>query len=454
MQKHLEVCVLAAGMGKRMKSDKPKALQPIGGRPMLEHLLESIDALGASRVHVVIGKGAEHVQAAFKSRAINWIFQTEQKGTGHAVQQAIPEVDPDARLLMLLGDAPLITSQTLARLVDEDCDLAVLSVDQPDPYNYGRIIRDTTGQVLRIVEERDATIEERAIHEINTGVMSARSARLLAGWLDQLNSDNDQGEFLLTDIVAIASNEKNIVHAVKAPDPVEVAGVNSFEQLARLEREFQRRIASRLMADGVHLVDPARLDVRGRLVTGRNVHIDANCVFEGDCELGDNVRIGPNCFITDSRIGANTQIRANSVIENAETDSDCTIGPFARLRPGTRLGKDVGIGNFVEVKNTTVGDGSKASHLSYLGDAELGSGVNIGAGTITCNYDGVDKHRTRISDHVFVGSNTALVAPVTIGEGSTIGAGSTITRDVEPRHLAVARGRQKTIANWKGRRDS
>ena len=454
MQNHLEVCVLAAGLGKRMKSDNPKALQPIGGRPMLEHLLASIEDLGAARGHVVIGKGAELMRAAFAGRGINWILQTEQRGTGHAVQQAMPEVEPGARLLMLLGDAPLVTSDTLKRLVAEECDLAVLSVDQPDPFNYGRIIRDTNGQVLRIVEERDASAEERKIHEINTGVMSARSATMLAGWLGQLDDDNEQGEFLLTDIVGIANREGRIVHAVKAADPIEVAGVNSLEQLARLEREFQRRIASGLMADGVHLLDPARIDVRGRLTTGRNVHIDVNCIFEGDCVLGDNVRVGPNCYIKDSHIGEGTEVRANSVIEGAETQADCTIGPFARLRPGTRLGKDVGIGNFVEVKNTTVGDASKASHLTYLGDAELGDGVNIGAGTITCNYDGVDKHRTVISDNVFVGSNTALVAPVTIGEGSTIGAGSTITRDVEPDHLAIARGRQKTIGNWKGPRDN
>lgn len=449
----LEVCILAAGLGKRMKSVRPKALHTIAGRPMLDHLLTSIEALSADRIHVVVGKGADDVKATFPESAINWVEQREQHGTGHAVMQVMPHVASGARLLILLGDEPLIRAETMSRLAGEACDLGVLSVDQENPFNYGRIVRGEDGQFVEIVEERDATEAERQIKEINTGVMIADVASL-RGWLDRLDDDNDQHEFLLTDIVAIAVNEGKRVIAVKTSDAVETLGVNTFEQLAVLEREFQRRAAIRLMTDGVHIVDPARIDVRGRLETGHDVSIDINCIFEGDCSLGDNVSIGPNCVIRDSRIGDECEIRANSVVDGAQIDNGCTIGPFARIRPGTRLAQAVHIGNFVEVKQADIGPGTKASHLSYLGDATIGAEVNIGAGTITCNYDGVDKHRTLIGDYVFVGSNTALVAPVTIGEHSTIAAGSTITKDVGADHLGIARGRQRTIAGWKGPRDN
>jgi len=453
MSQRLEVCVLAAGLGKRMKSGKPKPLHEIAGRPMLDHLLSSVAELAPARVHVVVGKGADAVRARFAGRDIEWAIQGELKGTGHAVMQALPGIDPDARLLVLLGDAPLLSTTTMRTLIDEPCELGVLTVDLDDPYNYGRILRSDDGNVLGIVEERDASEDEKRIREINTGAM-VMEAGLLAGWLDRLSDENDQREYLLTDIIGIAANEGRRVHAVKAGDPVEVAGVNTFEQLARLERAYQQRQAGVLMVAGVHLVDPARVDIRGTMETGRDVSIDINCIFEGHCAIGSNVSIGPNCVIRNARIGDNCEIRANSVIDEAVMDSDCIIGPFARLRPGTRLEKEVAIGNFVEVKKANIGKGTKASHLSYLGDANIGAEVNIGAGTITCNYDGADKHVTNIEDHVFVGSNTALVAPVTIGEGSTIAAGSTITKSVEARQLAIARGRQKSITGWKGPRDT
>jgi len=453
MSQRLEVCVLAAGLGKRMKSGKPKPLHEIAGRPMLDHLLSSVAGLSPARVHVVVGKGADAVRARFSDRDIEWAIQDELKGTGHAVMQALPGIDPGARLLVLLGDAPLLSAATMKRLIDEPCDVGVLTVDLDDPHNYGRILRSDDGNVLGIVEERDASEDEKRIREINTGAM-VMAAGLLAGWLGQLSDENDQREYLLTDIIAIAANEGRKVHAVKTGDPVEVAGVNTFEQLARLERAYQQRQAGALMAAGVHLADPSRIDIRGTMETGQDVSIDINCIFEGHCAIGSNVSIGPNCVIRNARIGDNCEIRANSVIDEAVMDSDCIVGPFARLRPGTRLEQEVAIGNFVEVKKATIGKGTKASHLSYLGDANIGAEVNIGAGTITCNYDGVDKHVTNIEDHVFVGSNTALVAPVTIGEGSTIAAGSTITRSVEARRLAIARGRQKSIAGWKGPRDS
>lgn len=448
MRPPLEICILAAGQGKRMKSARPKVLHTIAGKPMLAHLLATAQALQPTRIHVVIGRGAEAVRRAFVESPVNFVQQEEQLGTGHAVMQALPQVSSDARLLILVGDAPLVTAETLACLVAESCDLGILTVDAANPFNYGRIVRGEGVKVERIVEERDADPEEQKINEINTGIMIA-DVSLLSNWLSHLTRDNNQKEYLLTDIVGIASRDGLRVHAVKAAGEAEVSGVNNRAQLAALEREYQRRQAEHLMAAGVQLLDPARLDVRGELIVGADVTIDINCVFEGQCRLGNNVTIGPNCLVRDVMIGDNVEIRANSVIEGARIGEDCTIGPFARIRPGTVLARGVGIGNFVEVKNTTVGEGTKASHLSYLGDATLGAGVNIGAGTITCNYDGQTKHQTHIGDHVFVGSNTALVAPVELGSGATIGAGSTITRNVDPGQLAVARGRQKNISHWK-----
>lgn len=432
-----------------MKSDRPKALHEIAGRPILSHLLDTVAILSPDRIHVVVGRGADLVRDAFADRDLNFVMQSEQLGTGHAVMQVLPDLVPEGKLLILLGDAPLVTAETMQRLFDADCDLGVLTVEVENPHNYGRIIRGEGDSILRIVEERDASPEERAIREINTGVM-VTSAAHLPDWLKRLSTDNDQQEYLLTDIVSIASNDGMKVHAIRTDDENEAKGINNYEQLSVLEQEFQRRAASQVMADGVHLVDPRRFTLRGRLKAGHDSRIDINCIIEGDCEIGDHVSIGPNCVIRASRLGNGVTIKANSVIDEAEIGDECSIGPFARLRPGTRLAREVAIGNFVEVKKSSVGEGSKASHLAYLGDSIIGAGVNIGAGTITCNYDGVNKHTTRIEDHVFVGSNTALVAPVTIGEGSTIAAGSTITSTVEARSLGIARGKQKNIANWKG----
>ncbi|MEX1237274.1 MAG: bifunctional UDP-N-acetylglucosamine diphosphorylase/glucosamine-1-phosphate N-acetyltransferase GlmU [Pseudomonadales bacterium] len=445
----IEICILAAGLGKRMKSDQPKVLQPIAGEPMLEHLLRSARALAPLRIHVVTGKGASQVEALFAAADINFVHQAEQKGTGHAVMQVLPHLDEASRLLILLGDTPLITPRTMQRMVDADCDLGVLTADVADPHNYGRVIRGSGGELLQIVEERDADEQQQRIGEINTGVMVTDS-QSVKQWLDRIDTNNAQQEYLLTDIVDLAVKDGKQVHAIKAIDATEALGVNDFEQLATLEREHQRRLARELMRSGIHLIDPARIDIRGKLTAGAGSRIDVNCVFEGECTIGKNVVIGPNCWIKDTLIDDNAVINPNSVIEGAVIGSDCSIGPFARLRPGARLERDVHIGNFVEVKQSRIGEGTKASHLTYIGDATIGAGVNIGAGTITCNYDGIDKHETHIGDKVFVGSNTALVAPITISEGAWIAAGSTITRDVAPGNLAIARGRQRDIEDWAG----
>ena len=446
---HVEVCVLAAGMGTRMRSSRPKVLQHLAGRPLLAHILDTLDELSADKIHVVIGQEADQVRGTFQDAShINWVLQEERLGTGHAVMQVSDDFSPDACVLILLSDAPLITKDTLNAMLQLDCDLGVLSVDMDDPHNYGRIIRDSGGAVTAIVEERDATDEQRKIPEINTGAMVAK-ASLLRNWLTQINCDNDQNEYLLTDIVSIAASAGCKVAAYKTSEVIEVTGINNFEQLANLERDHQQKNASELMEKGVHIVDPSRFDLRGKVVAGKDVRIDINVILEGKVELGDGVTIGPNCTIKDCSIGTNTIIKANSVLEGAVIEADCSVGPFARLRPGTHLKKEVAVGNFVEIKKSTLGEGTKASHLSYLGDATIGQSVNIGAGTITCNYDGVNKFETHIEGNVFVGSNSALVAPVTIGEGSTIGAGSTITRDVERDVLAVGRGKQRSISHWR-----
>ncbi len=450
--KTLEVCILAAGMGSRMKSPLPKVLHPLAGRPMLGHLLATVAELNPHKVHVVVGQGAEQVQAAFIDLDIQWALQADQRGTGHAVMQALPNVSDDSLLLILAGDGPLISVDTLRSLLQSDAALTVLTVDQSDPTHYGRIIRDDAGAITEIVEERDATDAQRLIREVNTGVMLAQADHLRA-WTAGLTTDNEQGEYLLTDIVAIANAAGRPVRPVQAEDAGELQGINNFAQLAAAERYWQRRRAHQLMLAGVHLSDAERIDIRGELITGRNVHIDVNCIFEGRVVLGDNVRIGPNCVIKDAELANDVQIKAFTMLEGASIGSQGQVGPYARLRPGTQLLSDARVGNFVEVKNTILGQGSKASHLSYLGDAIIGQGVNIGAGTITCNYDGVNKHQTVIEDLVFVGSNTALVAPITIGAGATLAAGSTITRDVKKLQLAVARGRQSAIDNWQSPRD-
>ena len=450
MSEHLELCILAAGKGSRMKSNKPKVLQELAGKPLISHLLETGKSLKPKKIHLVIGAGGEQIQTRFSDSGLNFVEQAEQLGTGHAVQQLIPYLN-GGRVLILLGDAPLVSKDSLERLIAEDCDLGVLSVDHPNPFNYGRILRDETG-VQAIIEERDANDEIKTISEINTGVMVADATQLV-GWLTQLSAENDQGEFLLTDIVSIARSEGRRVVAIKAKDHREVQGVNTFAQLAELEQYYQAMAASQLLNDGVQIVDPARFTLRGELVAGQDVFIDVNCIIEGKVKLGDGVRIGANTVIKDATIGPGSVIKPFSHVEGATMESDCAAGPFARLRPGTYFEDNVAVGNFVEVKKSRLGVGSKASHLSYIGDAVLGQSVNIGAGTITCNYDGVNKHVTNIEDGVFVGTNTSLVAPVTLGEWSTIAAGSTITSNVPARSLGVGRGKQRNIEGWKGPRD-
>ena len=442
-----DVCILAAGIGSRMHSDKPKVLQTLAGRPLLAHLLDTVERLNPAAVHLVIGQGADEVRAAFADRShLNWVFQAERLGTGHAMQQLAPHLTAE-RTLILLGDAPLIQMQTLNRLSEVTDDLCVLTVDMDDPFNYGRIVRQGE-QIVRIVEEADAGEAEQAIREINTGVMSVNRAKLL-GWLERLDNDNAQREYLLTDIVGLANSDAARVTAVKAAEALEVTGINTFSQLASLERALQMNKAEQLMAQGVQVMDPARLDIRGEVEAGRGVKIDVNVIFEGKTTLGDNVSIGPNCVIADSAIGAGSVIKANTVLEQAHVGRHCMVGPFARLRPGANLQDEVSVGNFVEVKKTTLGRGSKASHLAYLGDTTVGEEVNIGAGSITCNYDGIHKFETHIGDGAFIGSNSSLVAPVSIGAGSTVGAGSTITKDVEPDVLVVGRGRQTSVRNWR-----
>jgi bifunctional UDP-N-acetylglucosamine pyrophosphorylase / glucosamine-1-phosphate N-acetyltransferase len=435
MTQSLEVCILAAGVGSRMCSDKPKVLQTLAGKPLLEHLLETVSSFSPASVHVVVGQGSEEVKAKFADRTdIKWVYQAERKGTGHAMQQAAPDIDPESRVLILLGDAPLVKRTTLDELTSVDADLTVLTVDMEEPYNYGRILRE---------DER-----QRSIREINSGVMVA-DGRKLVSWLKQLTDDNAQKEFLLTDIVRYANSEGSIVKAYKTDDPFEVTGINTFSQLAGLERALQHKTAQQLMGRGVQLMDPARIDVRGNLVVGRGVSIDINAIFEGEVTIGDDVTIGPNCVIKDSQVGTGSVIKANSMLEQALVGERCSVGPFARLRPGAELEDEVAVGNFVEIKKSKLGKGSKASHLTYLGDSSIGADVNIGAGTITCNYDGVNKYQTCIGDGAFIGSNSSLVAPVSIGAGATVGAGSTITKDVEANELALGRGKQKSIANWR-----
>ena len=450
MNKTIEVCILAAGKGTRMKSSKPKVLHPIAGRPMLRHLVSTVQSLNINNVHVVVGSGADEVKQSFQNDDIDFVLQLEQKGTGHAVMQALPHLDESKRVLILLGDAPLLKAETIEQMLKCECDLGVLTVIQANPFNYGRIIRQHD-QIIEIVEEKDAGDEQRQISEVNTGVMIA-DVKKLSRWLDRITPENSQGELLLTDIVKMANSDGDVVKGIVAADPIEVQGVNDFEQLSQLERYYQTTIAKQLMQGGVHLMDPNRIDVRGDLKVGADSTIDINCIFEGNVSLGSNVRVGANCKIIDSTIADNVEIKPNSIIEGASLEAGCSVGPFVRLRPGAQLGQDVAIGNFVEVKKTTLGRGSKASHLSYLGDAIIGAGVNIGAGTITCNYDGVNKHITEIQDDVFVGSNTALVAPVVVGQGSTIAAGSTITKQIDADSLAIGRGRQKNLSNWKGPR--
>ena len=448
MSAPLHVVVLAAGEGKRMKSALPKVLQKIAGRPMLAHAIDAARALSPQGIHVVYGHGGEAVRAAFADQPdLQWAEQAQQLGTGHAVQQAMPGVPDDARVLVLYGDVPLITAHSLQRLLDAPGRLAVLAADLPDPTGYGRILRDPEGRVAAIVEQKDADEDQRRIRLVNTGVIAADSTALKR-WLEHLGNDNAQGEYYLTDVFAAAADEYAAAEIVVVADPLETEGANDPWQLARLERAFQLRQVQALCTDGARVADPARIDIRGTVRVGRDVEIDVDVVFEGDVELGDGVRIGPFCRIKDSTLAAGTEVRAHCDLDGACSEGAVHIGPYARLRPGTVLADGAHIGNFVETKNATVGVGSKANHLTYLGDAVVGAGVNIGAGTITCNYDGANKFTTTIEDKAFIGSNSALVAPVTIGEGATIGAGSVIGRNAPAGQLTVARARQVTLEGW------
>jgi bifunctional UDP-N-acetylglucosamine pyrophosphorylase / glucosamine-1-phosphate N-acetyltransferase len=444
----LNIVILAAGKGTRMHSDRPKVLHPLAGRPLLQHVLDTAAELVPGKICVVYGHGGEAVPQAMAGYAAEFVLQESQLGTGHAVQRALPHLQDGNLTLVLYGDVPLIRPATLRRLLDMPDALSLLTAEFDNPTGYGRIVRDKEGKVSRIVEEKDATPEEYSISEVNTGIMAA-PAHLLRHWLSRLSNNNAQGEYYLTDIVGMAVQQGIAIHTVQPGHFWEVEGVNSKAQLAALERIWQREQVHGLLAQGVTLADPARLDVRGRLVCGRDVEIDVGCVFEGEVHLGNNVRVGAYSVIRDSRIASGTYIEPYSHIVQAEIGNDCRIGPYARIRPGSRLHNGVHIGNFVEVKNSEIAAGSKANHLSYIGDTTMGSRVNIGAGTITCNYDGANKHRTVIEDDVFIGSDTQLVAPVVVRRGSTIGAGSTITRDVPEGELTLSRTKQVTVAGWK-----
>jgi bifunctional UDP-N-acetylglucosamine pyrophosphorylase / glucosamine-1-phosphate N-acetyltransferase len=446
----IDVVVLAAGQGKRMRSELPKVLHPLAGRPLLAHVLDAARALKPRRVFVVHGHGAERVQAAFSAVAgIEWVLQAEQLGTGHALLQALPRAAPDAQVVVLNGDVPLARAESLRELVAAaGKGLAILTSDLTDATGYGRVVRDARGRVRRIVEEKDASAKEKRIREWYSGALAA-PARALGAWLAKVGNKNAQKEYYLTDAIAIAAAAGASVSAVKAVDPWEVAGVNSKAELAALERVLREREARRLLEAGVTLADPARIDVRGALECGRDVSIDVNCVFEGQVRLGDGVRIGPNCVLRDVSIAAGTEVFGFCLLDNSEVGAKCRIGPYARLRPGASLAEEVHIGNFVEVKASRFGARSKANHLAYIGDAEVGARVNIGAGTITCNYDGAQKHRTVIEDECFIGSDATLVAPVRIARGSYIGAGSTISKDTPAGQLTVARAKQVSLPGWK-----
>jgi bifunctional UDP-N-acetylglucosamine pyrophosphorylase / glucosamine-1-phosphate N-acetyltransferase len=446
----LSIVILAAGQGKRMKSALPKVLQPLAGRPLLKHVIDTARLLEPVGIHVVYGHGGDQVRDALKDEPVSWVLQAERLGTGHAVMQAMPSVPNDHVVLVLYGDVPLISRATLTELLVLAGSLktALLTVELEDPTGYGRIVRGKRDRVQKIVEQKDASKKELKIRECNTGVI-ATPARLLKKWLKSLRNDNAQGEYYLTDVVGMASSEKAEVSPLVTPNIVEVLGVNDKLQLAELESAFRRQTARELMLAGVTVVDPARLDVRGTVTHGTDVFIDVNVVLEGNVKLGDRVRIHPNCVIRNSEIGSDTQVFPNVVVDSTVIGASCNIGPFARFRPTSTLSDGVHVGNFVEVKNSKMGEASKANHLAYVGDAEVGNRVNIGAGTIIANYDGVNKHRTIIADDVHTGSNSVLVAPITVGAGATIAAGSTVAREVPAGKLTVARARQTTIEEWR-----
>jgi bifunctional UDP-N-acetylglucosamine pyrophosphorylase/glucosamine-1-phosphate N-acetyltransferase len=447
--KPLSVVILAAGQGKRMNSDLPKVLQPLAGHPLLAHVLDAAKALEPELIHLVYGHGGEQVRLAVQAANLRWVLQAERLGTGHAVQQALPGIPDEHRVLVLYGDVPLIRAETLRALLKlaGPRSMGLLTARFPDATGYGRVVRNARGQVLRIVEQQDATKRELKIREGNTGVLAV-DARLLKRWLARLENRNAQREYYLTDIIAMAVKDKVRVTPLLAPTVAEVLGVNDKLQLAELEGEYRRLRSRELMQAGVTVIDPARLDVRGTVSCGRDVVLDVNVLLEGPVQLGDGVYVGANCVLNQVRVGAGTNIKPNCVIAHAEIGAGCEIGPFARIRPETTLHDHVHIGNFVEVKKSELGEGSKANHLTYLGDATIGAGVNVGAGTVTCNYDGANKWRTEIGDQVFIGSGTMLVAPVRIGAGATIGAGSTIAKDAPAGKLTLERSTQKTVEHW------
>lgn len=445
----VSVVILAAGKGTRMKSAIPKVLQPLASKPLLAHVLDLTDDIQAEEVVIVYGFGGDQVQAAFNSPNLKWALQAEQLGTGHAVQQAMPQIDDTSRVLVLCGDVPLLKAETVRRLIDEtpaDA-VGVLTVEMDDPTGYGRIIRNAAGTIDRIVEQKDATSNEQAVDEVNSGVFVVPATQLRT-WLSQLKPQNAQGEYYLTDIVGLAVDDDIAVHGVLTDDSDEMMGINDRIQLAEAECAFQHRQAVALMKNGARLADPARIDVRGSVTVGRDVFIDINAVFIGDVVLGDGVTIGPNCIIDQSTIAAGTEVFANSLIESSRVGEDCKIGPYARLRPGAVLQEGAKVGNFVEVKKSTIGKGSKVNHLTYIGDAEIGADVNVGAGTITCNYDGANKHLTKIGDGAFIGSGVELVAPIEVGAGATIGAGTTLSKNAPDGRLTLERARQRTIEGW------
>jgi bifunctional UDP-N-acetylglucosamine pyrophosphorylase/glucosamine-1-phosphate N-acetyltransferase len=445
----LSIVILAAGEGQRMKSALPKVLQPLAGRALLEHVIDTARSLAPQAIHVVYGHGGELVRSALAGAPVSWTLQAQQLGTGHALLQAMPQIPDDHRVLVLYGDVPLIGRATLLQLLElagADA-LSLLTVHFDEPEGYGRVVRSARGLVQKIIEQKDATARERAIRECNTGVLVS-PARRLRGWLARLTTANSQGEYYLTDVIALAVKQKVPVRALLTSQPSEVLGVNDKAQLAQLESLCRARRAEELLAAGVTLADPARVDVRGTLTHGRDVFVDVNVIFEGRVTLGDRVHIGAGCVVRDSEIGADTQVHPHCVIEGAVIGPACLIGPFARLRPAATLAAEVHVGNFVEVKNSRLGAGSKANHLAYVGDAQLGSRVNVGAGTIVANYDGAAKHQTTVGDDVHTGSNSVLVAPIIVGAGATIAAGSTVTREVPPGKLTIARAPQTTVEGW------
>ena len=442
--------ILAAGQGTRMNSSLPKVLHPIGGKPMLQHVIDCCEEFDIDSLGIIVGHGSDQVKNTVTANNASWVLQSEQKGTGHAVLQAVHLMSDEDVVIVAYGDVPLIKSATLQELAEklENAALTVLTTKLESPFGYGRIIRDSASKIQYIVEEKDASSIEKEVNEVNSGFIAAKGIDLKR-WLNQITSNNAQGEYYLTDCIAMAVDEGGVVEAVICDDPLEVEGVNNRIQQAKLERVYQKAQVDKLMLHGVTLTDPARVDVRGTVTAGKDVFLDINTVLIGNVVLGNNVVIQPNCVIENSVIGDNSTIKSNSVLESAQIGNNCDVGPFARIRPGTILNDEAKVGNFVEIKKATVGKGSKISHLSYIGDTTMGKNVNIGAGTITCNYDGVNKFQTTIGDDVFVGSDTQLVAPVTISNGTTIGAGSTITKDTPENELTLSRSKQVSINGWK-----